>query len=56
MVWFFAADSRSRLHQLAQLRDLDGRLLSDIGVSRREAITGHRASGKDFNGRANFEE
>ena len=55
--WFFAVAPQSRLHQLAQLRELDDRLLSDIGVTRREAIAGHRrAKGRDFDGRANFEE
>lgn len=34
---YFSGCPRSRLHQRAALRDLDDRLLLDIGVTRREA-------------------
>lgn len=40
--WFLAVDPQSRIHQLAQLRELDDRMLLDIGISRSEAISGRR--------------
>ena len=45
--WYLALLPQSRLHQLAQLRELDGRLLADIGVTRREAMRGRRAASGD---------
>lgn len=37
---YLALSPRSRLHQRAALRELDDRLLADIGVTRREALGG----------------
>ncbi|WP_434956947.1 MULTISPECIES: GNAT family N-acetyltransferase [unclassified Labrys (in: a-proteobacteria)] len=38
---YLALSPRSRLHQRAALRELDDRLLADIGVTRRGALAGH---------------
>ncbi|HKU94574.1 MAG TPA: GNAT family N-acetyltransferase [Vineibacter sp.] len=41
---YFALSPRSRWRQLRALRELDERLLRDIGISRHEAITGRPSS------------
>jgi L-amino acid N-acyltransferase YncA/uncharacterized protein YjiS (DUF1127 family) len=40
--WYLAISPQSRLHQLAQLRELEDHLLTDIGVTSREAMCGNR--------------
>lgn len=37
---YLALSPRSRLHQRAALRDLDHRLLADVGITRREVLSG----------------
>lgn len=44
---YLALSPQSRLHQTARLRELDDRLLADIGVTRREAMRGCRTAGRD---------
>ena len=41
---YLALSPQSRLHQLARLRELDDRLLADIGVTRHEAMCGCRTT------------
>lgn len=45
--WYLAVSPRSRLHQLAQLSELEDHLLADIGVSRRDAMCGYRAANRE---------
>jgi L-amino acid N-acyltransferase YncA len=45
--WYLVLSPYSRLHQLAQLKELDDHLLADIGVTRREAMCGHRTASED---------
>jgi phosphinothricin acetyltransferase len=42
--WYLALSPQSRSRQLAQLKELDDHLLTDIGVTRSEAICGRRAA------------
>jgi uncharacterized protein YjiS (DUF1127 family) len=48
---YFVGSSRSRIRQLEALRELDDRLLEDVGVSRGEARLGYRARSCDFSDR-----
>jgi GNAT superfamily N-acetyltransferase/uncharacterized protein YjiS (DUF1127 family) len=49
---YLTMSSHSRLHQLAALRELDERLLADIGITRLEAKLGRRSIAGDCSCRA----
>ncbi len=43
---YAAGSPRSRLRQIAALRELDDRLLDDVGITRRQALAGRPASAR----------
>jgi hypothetical protein len=46
MLHWFAAAPQSRWRQIEILRGLDDRRLADLGISRGQALRGHRAPGR----------